>query len=168
MAVAGLLLIAFVLANVFLVSARVWLQQFPEVDPNTLTIMHPAAALGIQFALSTVAFTLIYRYLPLQYPPWRVALGGGIVAAILWHVASPVFTYTMMRSQLYGASYGGLAGVVIFALWALLWGWVLLLGAHLAAAHDHVFIQRKPPSDDDDVIGWPGKFRGGKAPEGSQ
>ncbi len=158
MLVAGLLLTVFVLVNAFLATARAWLQQFPEIDPAALAMLRPPLLLAVQFILSVIAFTLIYRYLPLQSIPWRVAAGGGIFAAVLWHAVSPIFTCMMTRSQLYGASYGGLAGVVVFSLWALLGAWVLLLGAHFAAAHDHVFVQRKPPSEDDSVIGWPGRL----------
>jgi len=75
---------------------------------------------------------------------------------VLWHTASPAFTYTLSRS---GQSlvYGGLAGVVVFSLWALLGAWVLLFGAHFAAAYDHVFVQRRPRSADDTLLNLPGR-----------
>ncbi len=118
MAVAGLLLVCFVLVSALLATTDAWLRQFPGVDPAALSALHPRLLFTAQVLLSVVAFTLIYRYLPLQSPPWRVAIGGGLFAAAMWHIASPVFSFMMMRSQRYTTSYGGLAGVVVFSLWA--------------------------------------------------
>jgi len=159
MFVAGLLLASFVLMEVFSALARSWLQQFPQIDPAAVDMLRPPLLLVAQFVFSVIAFTLVYKFVPVQRVPGRVAVRGGVCAAILWHAASPVFIHliTVTRSEHYSAIYGGLAGVVVFSLWALLSAWVLLLGAHFAAAYDHVFVRRRPQSEDDSIIGWPGK-----------
>ena len=170
MLVAGLLLAGFVLVNVFLAVARTWLEQFPQIDPAAVAMLHPRFLLVMQFIFSVIAFTLVYKFVPVQSVPGRVAVRGGLCAAVLWHAVSPIFTHIITRSHQYSAIYGGLAGVVAFSLWALLGAQVLLLGAHFAAAYDHVFVQRKPPSEDDSVIGWPGKLHKHTEPptDGSQ
>jgi uncharacterized BrkB/YihY/UPF0761 family membrane protein len=78
-----------------------------------------------------------------------------LCAAVLWQAASPLFLYTLARSQQQNLLYGGLAGVVIFCLWALLGAWILLFGAYFAAAYDHIIVQARPPAEDDALIVWP-------------
>ncbi len=160
MLAAGALMACFVLLNAGLAVARGWLGQFPQVSPETLHALRPPLLVAVQLALSVLAFALVYRFVPVRKVPWRVAVRGGVCGAVLWHAASPVFTYVLSHS---GQSlvYGGLAGVVVFSLWALLGAWVLLFGAHFAAAYDHVFVQRRCRAEDEAFLNLP-KRRGGE------
>jgi membrane protein len=149
MVVAGVLLAGFVLLTAFLAVVRASLMRLPHVDPAAIATLRFPMALGLQFLLSGVAFTLVYKFVPVQKVAWRVATRGGLCAALLWQAASPLFLYILARSQQLSLLYGGLAWVVIFCVWALLGAWVLLVGAHFAAAYDHVIVQARPPAEDD-------------------
>jgi membrane protein len=155
MLVSGVLMAGFVLSSASLALARAWLLRLPQVDPKALAALRFPTLLLLQIILSVLAFTLIYKFVPVQKVPWRVAWRGGICGALLWQAASPVFLYTLTRSQQQSLIYGGLAGVVIFCLWALLGAWILLFGAHFAAAYDHVIVRGRPREEDDGLIAWP-------------
>lgn len=155
MLVAGALLAAFVLLDTTLALAREWLGRFPQMDPALLLLLRPRFLSLAQFGLAAVAFTLVYKFVPVQRVPVRVAVIGGLCAALLWHAVPPIFLYTITRSSRYSSIYGGLGGVVVFSLWAFAGAWVLLFGAHFAAAYEHVFVKREPSSSDDHLIGHP-------------
>jgi len=155
MLVSGLLMAGFVLSSASLALARGWLLRLPQVDPQALAALRFPTLLLMQIVLSVLAFTLVYKFVPVQKVPWRVAWRGGICAALLWQAASPVFLNTLTRSQQQSLIYGGLAGVVIFCLWALLGAWILLFGAHFTAAYDHVIVRGRPREEDDGLIAWP-------------
>ena len=151
--VAGLLLAAFLLVNALGAVLRAWLSQIPGVDPADLQWVRPQLAVGLQLGLSILAFALLYKFLPVKRPPFRVAVAGAVCAGLIWQCASPLFTYLMALSPQRNAFYGGLAGVVIYSLWALLGAQVLLVGAHFAASYEHVFVHRRGPEEDDMLIG---------------
>ncbi len=154
MLVAGLLLAGFMLFNALLAAAQSWLQQFPEIPATFLSQARPHFLLAYQFVLSYIAFGLLYKFMPVQHVPTKVALVGAAVAAVLWQAASPLFTYVIGRFHQQGTIYGGLTGVVIFSLWAFLGAQVLLFGAHFAAAYEHVFVKRREAEEDDTLIGF--------------
>ncbi len=155
MLVAGVLMAGFVLVNASLAVARAALLRLPQVDPAALGALRFPTLLLLHILLSIVAFTLIYKFVPVQKVSLRVAWRGGICAALLWQAASPIFLYTLTSSQQQSLIYGGLAGVVVFCLWALLGAWILLFGAHFSAAYDHVIARRRPREEDDALITGP-------------
>ena len=155
MLVSGVLMAGFVLVNAFLAVARSALLHLPRVDPGALAALRFPTLLLLQFLLAILAFTLVYKFIPVQRVPWRVATRGGLCAAVLWGAASQAFLWSLGRSQQQSLIYGGLAGVVIFCLWALLGAWILLFGAHFAGAYDHVLVKRRPRPEDDALISWP-------------
>ena len=148
MMVAGLLLASFVLVNAFFAAAEAWLRRL-EVDVGVLGQLRPPFMLGYQFMLSLAAFALLYKFMPAQRVATRVALVGAIAAAVLWLGISPAFTYVISRSHQYGSIYGGLAGVVVFSLWAFVGAEVLLIGGHFAVAYEHIILKGQRPEDDD-------------------
>ena len=160
MLVAGLLMAGFVLINASLALVRTALLSMPEIAPAAVLALRFPTLLLLHMLLSMVAFTLVYKFVPVQKVPLKVAWRGGLCAAILWQAASPIFLYTLTRTQRQSVIYGGLAGVVIFCLWALLGAWILLFGAHFSAAYDHVIARRRPREEDDALIAWPKKGEG--------
>jgi membrane protein len=155
MVVAGGMLAGFVLLTAILAVVRAALLRLPHVDPGAVASLRFPMALGAQFLLSGLAFTLVYKFVPVQKVSWRVATRGGLCAALLWQAASPLFLYTLARSQQESLLYGGLAWVIIFCLWALIGAWVLLVGAHFAAAYEHVIVKARPRAEDDALIAGP-------------
>ena len=58
---------------------------------------------------------------------------GGIVAVVLWVVASAAFAFYIANFSSYNKTYGALASVVIFLVWLWITNIVILLGAELNA-----------------------------------
>ena len=140
MGFAGVLLTMFVLANAFFARLYGLLQQFPEIDTDAIMQAQPDIMDVLGFFLALLAFSVLYKYMPVQRVPKRAAFAGALCAAVLWQAASPIFTYFISHAAHSNAIYGGLAGVVVFSMWAFLGAQVLLFGAHFAAAFSEVFL----------------------------
>ena len=157
MLVAGVLLGSFVLLQVAGAAAAAWLREVPQVDPTALRALRQPLLQGAQLVLAILAYTLVYKFAPVQRVPRRAALVGALVAAPLWQIGSRVFGAVLVGGASPTTVYGGLAGVVVFALWALMGAWILLLGAHVSVAYEHIYLRARPPEEDDALIGWPGR-----------
>ena len=84
------------------------------------------------------AFTFVYFFVPNTRVKLRSALIGGVVAALLWQTAGWGFTVFVASSTRYYAIYSSFAILLLFLLWLHI-GWVIvLLGAQVAYAHQHV------------------------------
>lgn len=144
MGLAGTLLTGFVIANAFFARIRGLLRQFPDIDADAVMQAQPSIMSVLGLLLAFVAFNMLYKYMPVQRVPRRAAFAGAICAAVLWQAASRLFLYFISHSAHNDAIYGGLAGVVVFSLWAFLGGQILLFGAHFAAAFQEMFLGEKP------------------------
>jgi membrane protein len=88
------------------------------------------------------AFTFVYIFIPNTTVRMRPALLGGLVAAILWVTAGWGFAAFVASSTKYTAIYSSFAILLLFFLWSYV-GWVIvLLGAEVAYAHQHVRVYR--------------------------
>lgn len=155
MAVGGALICGVVALNAMLVVVEAHLRQIAAYQPATLPFIRPSLRLLVEFPASLVAFTLMYKFMPVQRVPLRAALAGGVFSAVLWHVISPIFTYSLAWTARTQYVYGGMAQVVTFSLWAFLGARLLLAGAYFAAAYQHVFCHRHPPAEDGHFVGHP-------------
>ena len=84
------------------------------------------------------AFTFMYVFIPNTTVNLRSALMGGLVAAILWVSAGWGFAGFVVSSAKYTAIYSSFAILLLFLLWFYV-GWVVVLfGAEVAFAHQHL------------------------------
>ena len=83
-------------------------------------------------------FMLLYRFVPNTWVDIRAALLGALVAGSLWIAA--VWGYAIYASQAvsYSSIYGSLAALPIFLLWLYLTWIIVLLGAEISFAAQHV------------------------------
>lgn len=80
-----------------------------------------------------VAFTLIYAFIPARRVPFRLALVGGLVAALAFEVAKRGFTFYFTHVQTYQIVYGALAALPLFLVWIYLSWVIVLVGAAITA-----------------------------------
>ena len=78
-------------------------------------------------------FALLYWASPNARQPFRWITPGGILAVVVWVVASVAFALYVANFDSYNKTYGSLAGVIIFLVWLWLSNTAILLGAELNA-----------------------------------
>ena len=84
------------------------------------------------------AFTFLYVFIPNTRVKLTSAVVGGLVAAVLWQTVGWGFTVFVASSTRYYAIYSSFAILLLFLLWLHV-GWVIvLLGAQVAYAHQHI------------------------------
>jgi membrane protein len=84
------------------------------------------------------AFTFVYLFIPNTRVALRSALVGGFVAAVLWQTVGWGFAVFVASSTRYYVIYSSFAILLLFLLWLHV-GWlIVLLGAQVAYAHQHL------------------------------
>ena len=84
------------------------------------------------------AFSFMYVFVPNTRVKLSAALVGGFVAAVLWQTVGWGFTKFVASSTHYYAIYSSFAVLLLFFLW-LQAGWlIVLLGAQVAYAYQHL------------------------------
>jgi membrane protein len=127
--VAALTITATLQSNTF-VQKMISLEPFGTVILTLLTFVPYLTLWG--------AFTFLYVFIPNTRVKLTSALFGGLVAAVLWQSVGWGFTVFVASSGRYYAIYSSFAILFLFLLWLHL-GWVIvLLGAQVAYAHQHL------------------------------
>jgi membrane protein len=78
-------------------------------------------------------FALLYWASPNAKQGFRWVTPGGLLAVVLWLVASGVFAFYVANFSSYNETYGSLATVIVFLVWLWISNVALLLGAELNA-----------------------------------
>ncbi|HET9967602.1 MAG TPA: YihY/virulence factor BrkB family protein [Streptosporangiaceae bacterium] len=82
----------------------------------------------------SLMLSLLYKASPnIRQPGFRWISAGGIIAVILWLVASGLFAVYVSFSGSYSKTYGALATVIIFLVWLWITNIAVLLGAEFNA-----------------------------------
>lgn len=88
--------------------------------------------------LVIVGLSLLYRYAPnRRRARWQWINWGSIIAAIIWTLASILFSLYVTSFGSYNKTYGTLGGVIVLLLWFYVSGFVILLGAEVNAELEH-------------------------------
>lgn len=81
-----------------------------------------------------VGLALLYRYAPSRrHAHWRWVTPGSLLAAVVWLIASILFSLYVSTFASYDATYGPLGAVVILLIWFYISAFVVMLGAELNA-----------------------------------
>ena len=79
-------------------------------------------------------FAVLYYSAPnVKQPGLRSVLPGGVLAVVLWIVASAAFALYVASFASYNKTYGSLGGVIVFLVWLWLTNLAILLGAEFNA-----------------------------------
>ena len=77
-------------------------------------------------------FAVLYWAAPnVRQPKFKWITPGGVLAVVLWLAASGLFALWVSNFSSYNATYGSLAGVIIFLVWLWITNVAILLGAEL-------------------------------------
>jgi membrane protein len=86
--------------------------------------------------VATVFAILYYASPNVKHPSFRWITPGGIVAVVIWVVASAAFALYVANFSSYNKTYGSLAAVIVFLVWLWISNVALLFGAELNAERE--------------------------------
>jgi membrane protein len=88
----------------------------------------------VLLVIVSLMLSLLYKASPnIRQPGFRWISAGGIIAVVLWLVASGLFAVYVSFSGSYSKTYGSLATVIIFLVWLWITNIAVLLGAEFNA-----------------------------------
>jgi len=123
-AVGPFLIGAGITATTFVLSLSYGLGPF-DVEPVLFRL--------VSLASTMLAFFLVYKVVPHRHVPWRHALVGSLVAAVLFDAAKELFAVYVRHATTYSLVYGAFAAFPLFLIWIELSWMVALFGAELTA-----------------------------------
>jgi membrane protein len=98
---------------------------------------HSVLLQAVPAAVSAIAFFLLYRLVPNRRVPWRHAVVGGVLAAVIFELAKEAFAFYVAHAPAYNIVYGTFVALPFFLLWVYVSWLVVLFGAELTASLDY-------------------------------
>jgi membrane protein len=84
--------------------------------------------------LVSLMFSILYYATPnVRQPAFRLITAGGLLAVVVWILASAGFAFYVANFGSYNETYGALGGVIAFMVWLWITNIAVLLGAELNA-----------------------------------
>ena len=130
----GLLLIAVIVSSVVISAYAGALQAFPILGEW----IGPAISGFVHYGILTVFFTVIYKWLPETYVPWKFALTSGAVNALLFAAGNRALVYYFEVTNLISA-FGATAGFAAIMVWMYWTSLTILIGAQVGRCTRDVF-----------------------------
>ncbi len=97
----------------------------------------------LPFVLTWFVFTAVYKIMPNTRVAWRSAFAGALVAGTAWELLKRLYVLYNAKVTAGYEVYGSLAAIPIFLLWIYV-SWILVLvGAEVAFAAQHVTTYRR-------------------------
>jgi membrane protein len=90
-----------------------------------------ASGFFLSLCVTTVAFSLLFRYVPAQRIGWKATWTGGLVTAIAFNLARVPLDLYLTHAAV-GSGYGAAASVVVFLMWIYVTAQIFYLGAEFA------------------------------------
>jgi membrane protein len=99
-------------------------------------------------------FALLYYAAPnVKQPGIKSVVPGGVVAVVLWVLASALFAFYVASFGSYNKTYGTMGGVIVFLVWLWLTNIAILLGAEFNAERARQRnIQRGRPAEEEPYL----------------
>lgn len=91
----------------------------------------------LPLVFSIMLFIFLYRYMPVVFVPWKVAIGTGIPVGIVWELGKRLFTLIIVDRGIYTQIYGPMTSFILLMVWIYFSAVLLLFGAECGAAWQH-------------------------------
>ena len=137
---AGLALVAMAQLVAF---TRDWLGPWATTLRDAFEVM--------EFALVTLAFSALYRYVPYTQVRWSHALVGGLWVSGIMGLARNALAVYIAKMSTFSMIYGAFAAVPILLVWIYLFWGVALTGAVLVANLPRLLSEQVRPFNQ---VGW--------------
>ena len=102
----------------------------------------PAISTSVHYGLLSAFFTLIYKWLPTGGVPWKHAVIGGAVNALLFAAGNRALVYYFEVVQLTSA-FGATAGFAAIMVWMYWTSLTILIGAQVGRSTSDVLIDNR-------------------------
>jgi membrane protein len=97
---------------------------------DTAVLIWDIAKIPIVLAVVSFMFAFLYKTAPnVKQPGFKFWSPGGVVALVIWIVASLLFALYVATFASYNKTYGSMGGVVVFLLWLWITNLAILFGA---------------------------------------
>ncbi|TVP59901.1 MAG: YihY/virulence factor BrkB family protein, partial [Halomonadaceae bacterium] len=110
-------------------------QELADIEPFGMLISIIGRAMP--FALTVLAFTFVYVFVPNTRVRLPSALVGGLVAGVAWQAASIGFASFAVGSTKYEAIYSSFAIGILLLIWLYINWMILLVGSTISYYHQH-------------------------------
>jgi membrane protein len=101
---------------------------------STAVTVWDIAKWPVLLLIVSLMFAILYYFSPnVKHPGFRWVSPGGVLAVVVWLVASAAFAFYVANFGSYNKTYGALAGPIIFLVWLWISNIAVLLGAELNA-----------------------------------
>ena len=101
---------------------------------STAVTVWDIAKWPVLLVIVSLMFAILYWASPnVKQPGFRWLSPGGILAVVVWVIASAAFAFYVANFGSYNKTYGALGGVIIFLVWLWLSNIAVLLGAEFNA-----------------------------------
>lgn len=101
---------------------------------NTAVLIWDIAKWPVLLVIVSLMFSLLYKASPnVKQPGMRWITPGGVIAVLVWLIASGLFAVYVAFSGSYNKTYGSLATVIVFLVWLWITNIAILLGAEFNA-----------------------------------
>jgi len=88
----------------------------------------------VLLVIVSLMFAILYWAAPnVKHPKFRWVSPGGLVAVVIWIVASALFAFYVASFASYNKTYGALGGIIVFLVWLWISNIAVLLGAEFNA-----------------------------------
>ena len=103
------------------------------IEGTAVTVFNIVKWPVIVLVVITMLAILYYGAPNVRHPGFRWITPGGILAVVLWILASIGFAFYVANFGSYNKTYGSLAGVIVFLVWLWISNVAVLLGAQMNA-----------------------------------
>ena len=112
--------------------------EFLGLDNEQLSIFKTVLAWLIFCVVATFTFSAMYKFIPNHDVRYGSALRAAIPAAIAFAVMNYLYLETQVLVTRLNAVYGAFAAVPLFMVWINIGWFIILIGAELSYAFQHV------------------------------
>ena len=112
--------------------------QYIGIDPEALGIFKTILAWAIFGAVATFTLSAMYKFLPNSKVDYGSALRAAIPAAIAFTTVQYLYLETQVFVTRLSTVYGAFAAVPLFMVWINIGWYIILIGAEISFAFQHV------------------------------
>jgi membrane protein len=135
----GFLLMVSLLASAALAAV----ESFFDTFMTRWAVLLPLVDLTLSFAMTTLLFAMIYKYIPREKLAWSDVWTGAAVTALLFTIGKFLIGLYLGKSS-FNSAYGATGSLVILLLWIYYSAQIFLLGAEFTRVVTYEYGSRRP------------------------